>query len=92
MHFNPTEVHPHFPRISCYYGGTQKIFRFENGYGASVVSEYVVPEYEVVKNRFELAVLDDKGKLCYTTPITDDVIRYQTEDQIQEILMRIAGL
>ena len=47
-------------------GRHQTLFRFPNGYGASVISgDYI--------RKFEIAVLQG-GELCYTTPITNDVI------------------
>ena len=35
----------------------------------------------VIKGLYEIAVLDSDGDLCYSTPITDDVIGYANEDK-----------
>lgn len=68
-------------------------FKFENGYGASVIKHYGSYGYE--KDLFELAVLiydGDKFDLCYNTPITDDVIGYLTNDEVLELLEKIKNL
>ena len=71
-------------------GGIQRIYRFENSrYGASVVCHE--GSYSSSAGKWELAVLRD-GDLCYTTPITDDVIGYLTDDEVQKILARIDAL
>lgn len=52
----------------------------------------------MVKNNglFEVAVLkkvtDDNYRLCYNTPITDDVIGWLTNEQVIEILEQIKEL
>lgn len=65
-------------------------FKFENGYGASVIKHY--GSYGYVEDLFELAVLDSNDDLCYETPITDDVIGYLTNDEVLELLERIRNL
>ena len=70
--------------------GTQRKFKFANGYGASVVCgpyTYGGPE-----RLFELAVLGQDGHLTYETPITSDVIGWLTEEQVQETLAKIDAL
>tara|TARA_R110002020_G_scaffold189911_2_gene389265 strand:- start:226 stop:501 length:276 start_codon:yes stop_codon:yes gene_type:complete len=71
-------------------GGIQRIYRFENSrYSASVVChEY---SYSSPVGKWELAVLYN-GKLCYTTPITDDVITNLSDDEVQKILAQIDTL
>ena len=69
-------------------GGLQRRYQFQNGYGASVINHkgsYGYPE------KWELAVTQD-GDLCYTTPITDDVIGHLTEEQVLEKLEEIKAL
>lgn len=69
-------------------GGERQVrFRFTNGYGASVISD----GYGGDRGLFELAVLDRDG-LCYNTPITSDVIGWQTAEQIAGLLRQIAAL
>jgi hypothetical protein len=71
----------------------QWVFEFENGYGASVISGYGA--YGNSISPYELAVIrwvGDKFELDYTTPITDDVIGYNTLDEINELLDQIKNL
>jgi hypothetical protein len=77
-------------------GGVQKIFRFTNGYGASVVRHAF--SYGGVGGLWELAVLKFHGPdiyqfgLDYNTPITDDLIDRITEDEVDALLDRIEQL
>ena len=54
--------------------GVGYTYQFENGYGASVVKHD--SSYGGKQGLYEIAVLDSTGDLCYSTPITDDVIGY----------------
>lgn len=65
-------------------------FKFENGYGASVIKHF--GSYGYKDDLFELAVLDKNGNLCYDTPITNDVIGYLTNEEVLEYLERIRRL
>lgn len=80
--FIPTEVNE-------MNGGIQKTYEFSNGYGASVIRHQ--GSYGFKKNLWELAVLSN-GELCYSTPITDDVIGHLTEDEVETILKQIEEL
>jgi len=83
--------------------GFQKIYRFENDYGASVV-RFRIPigsgfgSYTDNEDEVELAVIKFKGKendsfdLVYDTPITNDVIGHLTEDEANKILQEIKNL
>jgi hypothetical protein len=63
---------------------------FDNGYGASVV---VGPyTYGGEDGLYELGVLGKDGKLCYDTPITEDVEGYLTEEGVTEFLKQIQSL
>ena len=66
----------------------QKIYKFDNGYGASVIPW----GYGREKGLLELAILDDRGHLCYDTPITDDVIGWLTPAEVESILEEISKL
>ena len=76
-------------------GGVQKIYKFENGYGASVVchdGSYGGPYDEFEKNLWEIAVLDHEGDMCYHTPITQDVIGHQNDEDVEKVLKEISEL
>ena len=68
-------------------------FKFENGYGASVVkSRYT---YGGLQDLWELAVIswvDDEWGLNYDTPITDDVEGYLTDEDVRGLLGQIKEL
>lgn len=71
-------------------GNQQWIFRFPNGYGASVIhGKYT---YGGDEGLFELAVLGKDGRLDYSTTITDDVVGYLNVQQVDELCERIAQL
>lgn len=70
-------------------GGTQRIYRFPNGYRASVVRNDM--SYGGSSGLYELAVLDSGG-ITYSTPITDDVIGYLTPLDVRSILRDIEAL
>lgn len=57
--------------------GDQWKFNFPNGYGASVIRNQY--SYGGPEGFFELAVFLG-GELCYTTPITNDVLGWLTSD------------
>ena len=70
---------------NSYYGKNQTKYSFPNGYGASVISGEGI-------NRFEIAVLEADGSLCYTTEITDDVIAGLSVEGVYKILDKIKNL
>lgn len=72
------------------YGGTQRVYKFPNGYGASVIRHK--GSYGFKNGLWELAVLDSSGDLCYSTPITNDVIGYLTDEEVILKLNEIRGL
>ena len=65
-------------------------YQFDNGYGASVVQHS--GSYGGKQGLYEIAVLDSGGDLCYSTPITEDVIGHLTSDKVVELLGRIKSL
>lgn len=80
-----------------WFEGIQYIFKFDNGYGASVIKHF--GSYGHEKDLWELAVVEfrETGSeishhLCYDTPITDDVIGYLTDREIREYLQQIKDL
>jgi hypothetical protein len=83
--------------------GVQKIYRFPNGYGASVV-RFMIPLYDgrLIGGSYgsddglwELAVIqwdEDKYKVVYTTPVTGDVLGNLNDADVQETLKQIMEL
>ena len=74
--------------------GVQYLFKFENGYGASVVKHSF--SYGNQDDLWELAVIkyDDSGDwdLNYDTEITDDVIGWLTDENVIDLLQQIKEL
>lgn len=73
-------------------------FRFDNGYGASVVYHEIrgiICSYGNKHAPFELAVIRYENELPvidYSTPVTDDVVGYLTEKEVEDYLTRIEQL
>ena len=73
--------------------GRQKIYKFPNGYGASIIRTRW--SYGHKKGLWELAVItfdDYSWNLCYDTPITDDVIGNLKWNEVEEYLDKIKNL
>jgi len=86
----PTPFGDHLGRRGRHASNTQWRFDFPNGYGASVISGPCTYGGEV--GLWELAVMDASGRLCYDTPITNDVIGWLTEQDVARTLTSIAAL
>jgi hypothetical protein len=82
-------------------GGVQKLYRFDNDYGASVVRHNY--SYGSREGLWELAVIqwenytgleEDQGEyeIVYNTPVTDDVIGRLTWPMVAELLKQIEAL
>ncbi len=68
--------------------GVQARMDFDNDYGVSVVKfsgSYGYPHL------WEVAILY-KGSLTYNTPITDDVLGHQTDQDVTDIMERVQAL
>ena len=90
------------------WGGRQRIYKFSNGYGASVIPEYIerdLNEYEDHENPERPVVgemMPKKGfwevavfkddELCYNTEITDDVMRHLNDPEVDNVLGQIKNL
>ena len=72
-------------------GGTQTIYRFDNGYGASVVNHSYSYGTEMAVVRFNGSSMDDFD-LCYSTPITDDVLGHLSPADVDRYLREISEL
>ena len=71
--------------------GVQAIAEFPNGFGASIIKSD--SSFGGKSGLFELAVLDNEtGNINSTTDITDDVIGWQDESDIDRILNAISML
>lgn len=66
------------------------LFTFDNGYMASVISHPY--SFGGEEGLWELAVLDEDGKITYDTPITNDVVGWLTVEEVNEILDKIKEL
>jgi hypothetical protein len=67
----------------------QAVITFPNGHGASVIcGSHAFSDKE---HPYELGVTLGGG-LCYTTPISKDVIGHLNEKQVEELLNKIASL
>ena len=62
---------------------------FDNGYGVSVITGSGA--YSDSEHPYEVAVLKDND-LCYSTHITDDVIGYNNEDDVTNIMRQVQEL
>lgn len=89
----PIEAQPWRSQIRDGTGGTQHVYRFSNGYGASVVQGGHT--YGGDDGLWELGVVvfdGDDWHLTYDTPITDDVIGWLDPEGVAGLLIRIAAL
>ena len=86
MKVSDLEFKPHPAEL----GGAQAIVKFNNGYGASVITGWQF--YTDKDHSYELAVLGKDGKLDYTTPITNDVCGHLNEEDVNELLLKIENL
>ena len=73
--------------------GTRSTFFFDNGYGVSVITG---PMFHTdVDHPYELAVLKgfvENSRLCYDTPVTDDVIGHLSESEISATMELVQKL
>ena len=98
----PSEERPHPKETEGSGKGTQKLWRFKNNFGASVVRFTLntmspAGSYGAEKGLWELAVIkfDKKGKdfeIKYDTGITEDVVGYLTEEEVEKYLKKIKKL
>ena len=70
--------------------GQQCIVQFPNGYGASIVKG--PHTYGGSQGLYELAVFGKDGGITYDTPITDDVLGYLSEEDVEKTLTDIKSL
>ena len=73
--------------------GVQYLKLFDNGYGVSIIQHNF--SYGSSAGLWELAVIEEneKGwKICYDTYITDDVLGYLEENEVNEIALKVSKL
>jgi hypothetical protein len=70
--------------------GKQCIVQYSNGYGASIVQG--PHTYGSKDGLYELAVLGKDGEITYDTPITNDVLGYLSEAEVEKTLLEIKNL
>lgn len=73
--------------------GTIARMFFDNGFGVSVISGHLF--YCSEEAPYEVAILKDieeNYELCCDTDLTDDVLGYNTEDDVTEIMKKVQEL
>jgi hypothetical protein len=83
------EVWNIYSKVTPDFKEYRKNWVFHNGFGIYVIRG--LGTYGAEKNLFEIAVLKN-NKLCYNTPITDDVIGFLTDEEVLEKGLMIALL
>lgn len=78
-----------FEETRRYASGVQALHKFANGYGASVIR--TPHSYGGEEGLYELAVRRGNS-LDYTTPVTDDVEGWLSEDDVTRLLREIEAL
>jgi len=77
-----------------FMSGIQKLYKFDNNYGASVVCHD--GSYGGQQGLWEIAILwffdKDSYSITYDTPITDDVIGWLEWEEVEEYLEKIKKL
>ncbi len=72
-------------------GGTQTVYRFHNGYGASVVNHHFSYGTEMAVVKFTGPSIEDFD-ICYDTPITGDVLGHLSIADLDIYLNQIEAL
>jgi hypothetical protein len=94
MNFSDLNFQPH----PVDAGGVQAKHFFDNGYGISVVRFRGIAgggSYGYEEGLYESAVLkgtEEKYEICYDTVIADDVLGYQTEEEVEVLLYEIENI
>ena len=90
MKFSDLDFQPH---VNYPDTGVQAKHFFDNGYGVSVVKFPYSYGYE--EGLYEVAVLkglEEDWEICYDTVITNDVIGYQSVEDIDNLLSQVESL
>jgi len=70
--------------------GLHMIKRFENGYGVSIIQTQY--SYGGKNEKYEMAVLNHGGGICYTSGITDDVLGHLTLEECDSYIHQVKEL
>lgn len=70
-------------------GGERAVIKFDNGYQASIVRG---GRFYTDNGTHEIAVLDKNGAITYDTPITDNVLGYLSDEQVEQAFKDISEL
>lgn len=76
------------PNKNCGFN-TQAEINFDNGFGVSVITGDSA--YSSEGAPYEVAVLYD-GEITYSTPITNNVLGYQTAEEVTDIMKQVQEL
>ena len=82
--------------INSYNKGMQILFRFPNNYGISLVCHSF--SYGNDDNEFEIAIINydsednDDWDICYTTKLTQDVLGYQSKEDVIDVIQKTIAL
>jgi len=88
MNFSDLQFQPH-----PIGNGVQAKHFFDNGYGVSVVK--FNGSYGYKQGLYESAVLkgtEEDFQICYDTVIADDVLGYQSEEEVEVLLYEVENL
>ena len=72
-------------------GGTQRVYRYANGCGLSLVNSTILHPYPFAWEAAVLRNVSENGakfELTYDTELTDDVIVFHTEEMANEFIKR----
>lgn len=83
--FNDLQFKPKTVSLRDTSGGNHAVMTFPNGYGVSVIDD----GYGSSRGLYELAVLGPDGRLCYDTPITDDVLGHLSADDVTKYMAEV---
>lgn len=93
-HFIPTDP---FTKLMGFSenrdGSVQRIYRFANGHGLSVVNNPVLHSYPFAWEAAVIGDVDDEGGfsgLRYDTPLTEDVEVFYTDEEANDFIDRAA--
>lgn len=82
--------------INSYNKGMQVLFRFPNNFGISLVCHSF--SYGNSNDEFEIAIINynseenDDWDICYTTELTQDVLGYQSKEDVIDVIQETIAL